>query len=186
MLQALCGEHYFQNILLVTSMWDTIPASRPLMEYESREAELMSAEFWGDLIDKGATMMRYNGERGSGMDIVDETCKKHQAPTLGIVLELQRGVELENTTAGRVLTAELRRREEKRRREQEEEEEEERLLQAQVAETQAQLKRVERRNMAEAEHGHYGRQGGNRDRDRNLAWHGAQESWFVGFHKKRK
>ncbi|KAF8858760.1 P-loop containing nucleoside triphosphate hydrolase protein [Acephala macrosclerotiorum] len=186
MLRALCGEHYFQNVLLVTSMWDTIPTSRPLIEYESREAELRSAEFWGDLIDKGATMMRYNGERGSGIDIVDVLCKKHQAPALGIVLELQRGVELENTTAGRVLTAELRRREEKRRREQEEDEEEERLLQAQVAETQAQLKRVERRNMAEAEHGHHRRQEGNRDRDRNLAWHGAQASWLPGFHKKRK
>lgn len=186
MLQALCGEHYFQNVLLVTSMWDTIPASRPLIEYESREAELVSAEFWGNLIDKGATIMRYNEERGSGIDIVDVLCKRHQAPALGIILELQRGVELENTTAGRVLTAELRRREEKRRREQEEDEEEERLLQAQVAETQAQLKRVERRNMAEAEHAHHRRQEGNRDLNLNLAWHGARESWFVGFHKKRK
>ncbi len=44
MLQALCGEHYFQNVLLVTSMWDTIPPGRLLMEYESREAELISPE----------------------------------------------------------------------------------------------------------------------------------------------
>jgi hypothetical protein len=177
MRRALCGEHYFQNVLLVTSMWDTIPPSRPLTEYESREAELMSTEFWGDLIDKGATMMRYNREQGSGIDIVDMLCKKHQAPALGIELELQRGVELEKTTAGRVLTAELRRREEKRRWEQEEDEEEERLLQAQVAQTQAQLEHIERRNLAEAEHSYHRRQEGNRDR--NLAWHGAQMSWFA-------
>jgi DNA-binding IclR family transcriptional regulator len=61
---------------------------------------------------------------------------------MGIVLELKRRVELENTSAGCVLTAELRRREEKRQREQIEEEEEERLLQAQVAETHARLQQV--------------------------------------------
>jgi hypothetical protein len=72
--------------------------------------------------------MRYKGEQRSGIDIVDVLCKKDQTPALGVVLELRRGVELENTTAGRVLTAELGRREEKRRREQMKEEEEGRLL----------------------------------------------------------
>jgi hypothetical protein len=190
MLRALCGEHYFQNVVFVTSMWDTIPAGRSLGEYESREAELMTTEIWGDMIDKGATVMRYKGEQRSGVEIVDVLCKKHQASPLGIVLELKRGVELENTTAGRVLIAELRRREEKRRREQMEEEEEERLLQVQVAETQARLKQVERRNRAEAEQRHHGRQGRNRDldrdRDHNLARDGAQVSWFTSFTRKNK
>lgn len=182
MLRALCGENYFQNVVFVTSMWDTIPAGRSLKECESREAELMTTKIWGDMIDKGATVMRYKGEQRSDIDIVNVLCNKHQAPPLGIVLELKRGVELENTTAGRVLTAELRRREEKRRREQMEEEEEERLLQAQVAETQARLKQVERRNRAEAEQRHHRRQGRNRDldrdrdRDHNLARYGAQVS----------
>ena len=121
---------------------------------------------------------------------MDVLCKKDQAPALGIVLELRRGVELENTTAGCVLTAELRRREEKRRREEMEEEEEERLLQAQVAETQARLKQVERRNRAEAEQRHHRRQGRNRnldrDRDHNLARDGAQVSWFTSFTRKNK
>ena len=43
-------------------MWGTIPAGRLLREYESREAELMTTEIWGDMIDKEATIMRYKGE----------------------------------------------------------------------------------------------------------------------------
>ena len=113
---------------------------------------------------------------------MDVLCKNLQAHALGIVLEFKRGVELENTTAGCVLTAELRRRE-KRRHEQMEEEEEERLLQARVAETQARLKQVERRNRAEAEQRHHRRQGSNRDLDRDryhsLARDGPQVSWFT-------
>jgi hypothetical protein len=48
MLRTLCGEHYFQKILFVTSMWDIISAGQLLREYGSREAELMTTEIWGD------------------------------------------------------------------------------------------------------------------------------------------
>ncbi|RDL31500.1 uncharacterized protein BP5553_09709 [Venustampulla echinocandica] len=152
MLRAVCGEHYFQNVVLVTSMWDTIPAARPLSEFEAREAELMaSTEFLGDLVDKGANPRRYLGDGPSATQIVDVLCNKHQAPPLKITLELSRSMQIEDTTAGRILTAELRKREKKRLHEIEEEREEERMLRAELAETEAKVRDNERRLRAEIE-----------------------------------
>ncbi|RDW72915.1 hypothetical protein BP6252_06822 [Coleophoma cylindrospora] len=126
-LQALAGVQFLKNVVCVTSMWNTIPSSVPREEIERREAQLIaSTEFWGSMIDAGARPERFLGERASALRIVDLLCERtaQQVPQLGILTELAEGCSLEDTSAGKILTAELRRKEEKRLRELREEEEE--------------------------------------------------------------
>src|SRR6266487_3656660 len=59
MLKAVCGAHYFQHVVLVTSMWDVISRSKPVTDFGAREAEgVVSPAFWGDLVDRRAEEAR--------------------------------------------------------------------------------------------------------------------------------
>jgi len=176
MLKAVCGAHYFQNVVLATSMWDAISRGKPITDFEAREAELIaSPAFWGDLLDRGAVAERYMGDHKSGARIVDTICRKHPAATLEIILEM-RSTSLEYTTAGQILTEELRKREQTKLKEQEEEERE---LRAEVAEKEARLKDIER-NLGKSEAKKHGRSQGKEDKnDRDFARDGAQASWFT-------
>ena len=150
MLQALCGEHFYQNVILTTSMWCTVP--KDLMpELEHREAELnASRAFWVDMLEKGSSYERYLDTTASGKAILDLCLKpRHPPPALNIILEMRRGASLEETSAGQILTAELRKREERRRRELQEEaedaENEVDALQAQKQAAEVQIRAMEAR-----------------------------------------
>jgi len=57
MLQMLCGDNAFQNVVLVTSFWDMVDASIG----KAREAELRNKEeFWAKMVRKGSKIERYN------------------------------------------------------------------------------------------------------------------------------
>lgn len=149
MLQALCGEHFYQNVVLTTTMWDTAPVGL-LADLERREAELnASSAYWAGMLEKGSGYARYLGTAVSGKGVVDACISKYDPPALNIALEMRNGISLEDTAAGRILTAELRKREEKKRRELIEEAEEEEMekdaLLAQKMETEAQLRDMEGR-----------------------------------------
>ena len=144
MLQALCGEHFYQNVVLTTTMWDTVPAA-VFPELETREAQLNGGgAFWADMIEKGSEYARYDDSVASGRAILETCLSKRNPPPLNIVLELKRGqMSLEDTSAGRIITAGLRRREEKKRQELLEEEREEAMLLQTRKEKEAQLRAAE-------------------------------------------
>jgi hypothetical protein len=120
-LRALCGEHYFQNIVLVTSMWTVAPVEE-MDEQVGREVQFNSAaEFWGDIIDKGATYCRWDDTRAivpskSAAEIVEMRENRNEAPKLGVLLEVEKGIKIESTQAYQVLTEELRKKQERERR----------------------------------------------------------------------
>lgn len=137
MLQAICGEHFFQNVGLVTSMWASISADGQIAAAE-REQELNSADggFWGDMCRKGAKYERWDEKVGNhftpARQIVERWVEAYRIrPTtakLQVLLELEKGLATEETTAGKILTVEIRKRQEKELRRLQEEEEERRLL----------------------------------------------------------
>lgn len=152
MLRAMCGPHYAPSIVLVTTMWDTISAE-DLVGMRNREKELNNSSiFWGDLITAGATSMEYKGTRKWAQEIIDQVLANDGCPTLQILLEMQAGVALVDTDAGRVLTAEVRRREEKMLLDQSEEDmAEETRLRMQKANLEEEMRRLRKGRMGETQ-----------------------------------
>jgi len=144
MLKALCGEHFFQNVILTTTMWGTVTA-KVIPDLETREAELNGTPaFWEDMIEKGAQYARYDNSESRGRAVIDMCLARRSSPTLNILLEMQQGRRLEDTSAGLILTEELRKREERKREEIRQEQEGEReALQRQKEEMEERLRTVE-------------------------------------------
>jgi hypothetical protein len=148
MLRAIAGEHFYQNVVLVTSMWSTMPTEE-YDEAHRRERDFRETyTFWGELLQKGAVYYPWD-ETGNIKDAncaedIIECCEdKMDAPQLNIILEVDRGTILEDTEAGRILTEELRKRQDKERQKLQSEEQELRHLQEQKAELEAMAARVQ-------------------------------------------
>lgn len=120
MLRAMAGEHFYQNIVLLTSMWSVIPTEE-LDDAYQRELQFQQApQVWADLLEKGATCYRWDEtEHNHGSHSADEiieVCEtKMGAPAMNVLLETDKGKVLEDTTAGRILTEEIRKRQERER-----------------------------------------------------------------------
>jgi len=121
-LRALCGEKFLPYVAVVTTMWNTLPEDIDKDKYEAREVELKSTKGgWGELTGKGCQTIRYLGTRKSALKTISKVVGESSGVGLQLLAELRSGVELEHTSAGRVLTEELRRKNEKLRKEEEEE-----------------------------------------------------------------
>ncbi|KAJ5633944.1 hypothetical protein N7528_001786 [Penicillium herquei] len=127
MFKAFCGEKYFPQVVLATTMWNTIRDNNAAQqELLSRERELATTpEFWGDMIAWGAKVKQFHGDKASGLDIVHMIYQQEHARRPRIMKELDQGYLLPDTEAGQVMTAEIRR--QQRRREEEEIEEREEI-----------------------------------------------------------
>ncbi|KAL4871500.1 hypothetical protein BDV12DRAFT_194266 [Aspergillus spectabilis] len=105
MFRQLCGEEALKKVILVTTMWDKVPAE----EGTRREQELINtAEFWGWMLGKGSTFHRHNNTEASARGIVTRLAG-HKAP---ITTDLQRQLvdehrSLDQTSAGRELQSEM-------------------------------------------------------------------------------
>jgi hypothetical protein len=120
MLRAICGEPFYQNIILLTSMWTKL-AEGEQDGAITRELEFNeSPKFWGDMLANGAEYFRWdetgriNGAK-TALSIIDVCERKTNAPTLNVLLELGKGLALEDTTAGKILTADLIKQQERER-----------------------------------------------------------------------
>ncbi|KAK4208098.1 hypothetical protein QBC37DRAFT_82397 [Rhypophila decipiens] len=134
-LKALCGEPFYPRVVVLTTMWNTIPSSaaddrrQQMMRDECtrREAQIMaSPALWGDLVAGGARVMRFDGTPESTACVLEHFMAmaggdEGGSSRLSLVNELGTGISLEETSAGRVLV------EEKKRREKAHEEEMQRL-----------------------------------------------------------
>ncbi|KAI9787689.1 MAG: hypothetical protein M1839_000220 [Geoglossum umbratile] len=127
--RAMCGEQFYPHIILVTTMWNTIPNETVMNEAAEREKQLLQLPaFWGDMIAQRCKYERFFGTPESGIQILTLFQSLDKAPLLHIEAEL-RVKGLKDTNAAAVILEERRQRERARLEEMEElrEEEEERL-----------------------------------------------------------
>jgi len=98
MFENLCGKNAFQNVILTTTMWDTVDAETGLQ----REKELKS-EYWKGMINRGSKTMRYRNNHESAWDILDSVLGHSRLAILlqKEMVDMER--QLRETTAGQTL-----------------------------------------------------------------------------------
>ncbi|KAF1993129.1 P-loop containing nucleoside triphosphate hydrolase protein [Amniculicola lignicola CBS 123094] len=103
MFQRLCGEHTFKNIVLVTTMWDQLTNR---MVGVARDQELRN-DFWSMMEEQGSQITQFDGSHDQAESIVLQLLGK-QPITLQLQHELvDRGLPLDQTSAGQPLAASL-------------------------------------------------------------------------------
>jgi hypothetical protein len=145
-MQAICGEHFLPHVVLCTTMWNSLPDARVFSEAEAREHELINSPgLLQPLLAKHARCMRYEGTK-TGTAILQALLDRPATHAMNLQLELRDpNCALEDTAAGRLITAEIRRKEEKLRQERAEEEEEERELREELELEKEAARREEQR-----------------------------------------
>ncbi|CUS07476.1 unnamed protein product [Tuber aestivum] len=82
MFQKLCGIRALKNVFLTTTQWSNAVGQA---DGEVREKGLCEdRDFWGMLIEQGATLQRFHGTRESGLELIDQLM-----PKLPAVLDIQ-------------------------------------------------------------------------------------------------
>jgi hypothetical protein len=103
LFEKLCGKDY-NRIVLTTTMWEDVDEETG----SKREQELKDV-FWKSLVERGTSVRRFLRTRNSALDVLgpifDEINKKSALLIQQEVTEL--GLQLNQTTAGRALYAEL-------------------------------------------------------------------------------
>jgi len=104
MFQSLCGDKALNNVLLTTTQWSNVEPKKG----EARERELReSPNFFKGLLDRGANLERFMGDRGSGLELIHKLMGSTPK-----ALDIQHQIveehkELKDTTAGQAISAEL-------------------------------------------------------------------------------
>ena len=106
LLKSLVGEKNMRNVLLTTTHWSSVSPE----EGSRREKELRETEnFWKGLLDRGATLTRYGGDRQSGLELIGRIIPS-ELNVLDIQDELvDKGKKLAETSAGKSVIEDLRR-----------------------------------------------------------------------------
>jgi len=104
MFRKLCGDEPLKNVLLATTFWEKVDAEVG----KRREEELVSVpEFWGDMVEYGSKVVRFNGTARSALEIISQFFDRATV-TLKIQDELvNQGKKLVDTAAGSSLNEEL-------------------------------------------------------------------------------
>jgi len=103
MFQSLCGQKVLGNVFLTTTQWSGVNPA----EAELRENRLRNQDFWGGLIDKGASLQRFNGTKESGLELIHKLMSNVPKP-----LDIQDQIVKQNKTlletdAGKCIKEEL-------------------------------------------------------------------------------
>ena len=99
----MCGTDALQNVLLTTTQWSNV---NPALG-ESREKELRDGDFWGGLMDEGASVERFSGTRESGLDLVNKLMGKEPKPLLIQDQMVDKDMTLVETDVGKFMNEEL-------------------------------------------------------------------------------
>lgn len=110
MFQKLCGDKMLNNVVLLTTRWDSVEEKLG----EQREKEL-EENFWEHMINKGSKVMRYRDEHDIAKVMAHLLGKN--AANLLIQEELDAGKILKDTAAGEVINQELKNAEKKHKEE---------------------------------------------------------------------
>lgn len=108
-IKLVCGPKFFQRVALVTSMWDTVDCRPNATRRESMMLE--SPHFWGDF-HQGTNGFRFQNDFRSADQVVRWLVDQKMfggdgSPTLKMSQELQDGLLLSQTDAGRFLLGQL-------------------------------------------------------------------------------
>ena len=105
MFKRLCGEHTFQNIKLVTTMWDRIIPSEEGLAY-SRDRDIRET-CWNIMEERGSEIISFDGSSEMAQTIIYGLASQ-QSVVLQIQSEMcQRGMTLENTLAGQLVVGQI-------------------------------------------------------------------------------
>ncbi|KAK5658017.1 hypothetical protein OQA88_2571 [Cercophora sp. LCS_1] len=120
--RVLCGQRFYPRLILLTTMWNKIPADSIRADCEKREGQLMASRtHWGDLSAGGCNVLRFDGTRESAIHVLDQSRGlpggNARPPELDMMAELRGGMTVEETGAGRVVVEERKRREKQREEE---------------------------------------------------------------------
>ncbi|KIM94588.1 hypothetical protein OIDMADRAFT_79278, partial [Oidiodendron maius Zn] len=110
MFQALCGGSSMANVVLATTMWDSLKGNEDLMKARNVQAELEDpkCDWWYDMIQLGSKTFKHYGNVSTATDIIDYIMGlKNDA-----VLDIQRQMiddhrTLDQTTAGQEMQKDL-------------------------------------------------------------------------------
>jgi hypothetical protein len=103
MFKRLCGEKNMKNVVLLTTMWDTLKDEGLGL----RRDQQLRQEFWSVMESKGSFIRRFDGSGDMAEAIV---CRLMRQPN--VVLDIQRelvdeGKRLDETSAGQLLVPKL-------------------------------------------------------------------------------
>ncbi|KAG0641239.1 P-loop containing nucleoside triphosphate hydrolase protein [Tuber brumale] len=111
--QGLCGQEVLENVFLTTTKWSNVD----LDEGEIRENSLRNGDFWGRLIDRGATLQRFHGTRESGLELIRKLMPNERKPLDLQVQIVNHHMTLLETNVGKCINGELIELEKKHRKE---------------------------------------------------------------------
>ena len=103
MFQSLCGQEVLENVFLTTTQWSKVNQA----EGEFRQNRLRSRDFWGGLIEKGATLQRFHGSRESGLELIRGLMSNKRKPLHIQDQIVKQHMTLLETDAGKFINEEL-------------------------------------------------------------------------------
>ncbi|KAF2807466.1 uncharacterized protein BDZ99DRAFT_421527 [Mytilinidion resinicola] len=108
LFEALCGSQCFPYVVLVSTMWESLGVEDRAIAVDREKTLKDKAEFWGRMVNGGATVMRHEGDANSARDILSRAASMNPS----VVMDIQRQLinedkALDETSAGRYLLGEL-------------------------------------------------------------------------------
>jgi hypothetical protein len=94
--KSICGQQAFQNVILVTTMWDEVP----LDVGQERENQLRDGH-WKSMLTLGSTTARFLNTKESAWDTISQFRFENRRATLLQEELVERQMSLPETTAGR-------------------------------------------------------------------------------------
>ena len=110
MFQKLCGENYFQNVVLATTMWGNLQGKGLSLDTGvDRERELVeNPQFWGAIYQQRSRVMRHMGNKESAEVIIAYIMSLCSMPVLTIQDEMvNQQKRVGDTAAGMEVEKEL-------------------------------------------------------------------------------
>ena len=105
LFKRLCGQHTFQDIKLVTTMWDRIVPEEEGIAY-SRNREIRET-CWSAMEERGSEIISFDGSSDMAQTIIYSLASQ-ETIVLQIQSEMcQRGMNLEHTHAGQLVVGQI-------------------------------------------------------------------------------
>lgn len=106
MLKKLCGANCYSKIVLATTMWDRMRDARKAVQNEQQLGS--THEWWGDLEEEGATIMRQDDGATSAMKIVEHIMSFAEPAIMENQIErVVKNLALKDCESGKVIAEEL-------------------------------------------------------------------------------
>jgi hypothetical protein len=105
-LQKMCGEEMFPNIIVVTTMWNQQEQTAEGGDKgKERENQLMQT-FFAPMVQRGTQFRRHYGDRDNADAIVSELILRNQTVVLDLQKQMAHGLALSDTPVGQLVEQE--------------------------------------------------------------------------------